>query len=113
MRLVCECQRKKFSASRLLLAVLVLCLKCPYRTFLRALHFVKSAQYINTARMDPALLYIDNLHLWVKDSKALAMCIMSGTVTKSYLLDSCEASPRHAPYQVHKVSIAPLEQDMR
>ena len=41
------------------------------------------------------------------------MCIMSGTVTESYLLDSCEAGPRHAPYQVHKVSIVPLEQDMR
>lgn len=113
MRLVCECPRKKSSASRLLLAVLVLCLKRPCRSFLRALHFVKSAQYINTARVDPALLYVDNLRLRVKDSKALAMCIMSGTVTESYLLNSCEAGPRHAPYQVHKVSIAPLEQDMR
>ncbi|KAF8802936.1 hypothetical protein BYT27DRAFT_7260510 [Phlegmacium glaucopus] len=58
--------------------------------FLRALLFVKSGQY---------------------DKKALAICIMSGTLTESFVVESCEAGPRHAPYPIHKVTIAPLEQD--
>lgn len=43
----------------------------------------------------------------------MAICIMSGTLTESYLIDSCEAGPRHTPYPIHKVTIAPFEQEMR
>jgi hypothetical protein len=38
---------------------------------------------------------------------------MTGTLTESYLIGSSEAGPRHSPYSIHKVTIAPLEQDMR
>jgi hypothetical protein len=83
--------------------------------FLRALLFVKSGQYVNTARIDPDLLVVENSRLRVRDKKAfmLAICIMSGTLTESFVVESCEAGPRHAPYPIHKVTIAPLEQDWR
>lgn len=38
---------------------------------------------------------------------------MTGTLTESFVIDSCEAGPRTAPYPIHKVTIAPLEQDWR
>jgi hypothetical protein len=83
------------------------------RVFLKALLFVKSGQYVNTARIDPNLLVVENSRLRVRDKKSLAICIMTGTVTESFVVDSCEAGPRHAPYLTHKVTIAPLEQDWR
>jgi hypothetical protein len=85
----------------------------PCRSFLKALTFCHSNQYINTARIDPALLYVENSRLRIKDKKHLAICIMTGTLTESYLIGSCEAGPRHSPYSIHKVTIAPLEQEMR
>jgi len=36
---------------------------------------------------------------------------MTGTVTESFLIESAEAGPPHSPYAIHKVSIAPFEQD--
>lgn len=83
------------------------------QAFLKVLLFVHSGQFVNTARVDPAELYVDNYRLRVRKNKSLAVCIMSGTVTESFLLSPCESGPRHAPYSIHKVSIAPLEQDMR
>jgi hypothetical protein len=83
------------------------------RAFLKALLFVKSGCYVNTARVDPAELFVENSRLRVRDKKSLAICIMSGTLTESFIIDSCETGPRHAPYQVHKVTIAPIEQDWR
>lgn len=85
----------------------------PFSSFLKALMFCQSGQYINTARIDPALLYVENLRLRIKDKKSLAVCIMTGTLTESYLVASSEAGPRHSPYPIHKVTIAPLEQEMR
>ena len=38
---------------------------------------------------------------------------MTGTLTESYLIESSEAGPHHLPYAIHKVTIAPLEQEMR
>ena len=38
---------------------------------------------------------------------------MTGTLTESYIVAPCEAGPRHSPYSIHKVTIAPLEQEMR
>lgn len=38
---------------------------------------------------------------------------MTGTVTESFLVASAEAGPRHSPYAIHKLSIAPFEQDFR
>ena len=43
----------------------------------------------------------------------LAIGIMTGTVTESFLVATAEAGPRHSPYLIHKISIAPLEQDFR
>lgn len=78
---------------------------------LQALHFTKSASYVNTARVDPVLLRIENNRLRIADSKSLAMCIMTGTVTESFLIGSAEAGPCHSPYAIHKLMIAPFQQD--
>jgi len=82
-------------------------------SFLKALMFCQSGQYINTARIDPALLYVENSRLRIKDKKSLAICVMTGTCTESYLIGSSEAGPRHSPYSIHKITVAPLEQEMR
>jgi len=74
---------------------------------------VKSGQYVNTARIDPALLVVENSRLRIRDKNTLAICIMSGTLTESFVIESCEAGPRHSPYSIHKVTIAPLEQEWR
>jgi len=83
------------------------------RCFLRALRFVKSDFYVNTARIDPAELYVENNRLCVRDKKQLAIGIMTGTVTESFLVASAQAGPRNSPYSIHKITIAPLEQDFR
>lgn len=64
------------------------------------------------AHINPALLYVDGLRLRVKDRKQLAVCVMSGTLTESFVLGTTESGPRHSPYAIHKVTIAPLEQEM-
>jgi hypothetical protein len=68
---------------------------------------------VNTARVDPALLIVENSRLRVRDKKTLAICIMTGTLTESFVVESCDAGPRNAPYAIHKVTIAPLEQEWR
>jgi hypothetical protein len=83
------------------------------RFFLKALTFCQSGQHVNTAQIDLAFLYVENSRLRVKDKKSLAVCIMTGTLTESYLIAPCEGGPRHSPYSTHKVTIAPLEQEMR
>lgn len=100
------------------LSCIMLLIVCLYTyilnsAFLKALLFVKSGQYVNTARVDPALLFVENSRLRIRDKKSLAVCIMSGTLTESSVVESCEAGPRTAPYPIHKVTIAPLEQDWR
>lgn len=87
-------------------------LHAPCRSFLKALMFCQSGQYINTARIDPALLYVENSRLRIKDKKSLAVCVMTGTCTESYLVGSSEAGPRHSPYSIHKITVAPLKQEM-
>ena len=77
------------------------------RLFLRALRFVKSDFYVNTARVDPAELHIESARLRVREKNLLAIGIMTGTVTESYLVAST------SPYSTHKITIAPLEQDFR
>ena len=88
-------------------------LRALYRSFVKALTFSQSNQYINTARIDPALLYVENSRLRIRDKKSLAICIMTGTLTESYLVEPSESGPRNLPYYIHKVTIAPLEQEMR
>jgi hypothetical protein len=83
------------------------------RSFLRALRFVKSDCYVNTARIDPANLYVENSRLRVLEKKTLAIGIMTGTITESFLVASAQAGPRNSPYSIHKITIAPLEQDFR
>ena len=79
------------------------------RSFVKALTFCQSGQYVNTARVDPALLYVENTCLRIKDKRTLAICVMTGTLTESYLIEAAEAGPN----LIHKVTIAPLEQEMR
>ena len=83
------------------------------RCFLRALRFVKSDFYVNTARIDPAELYVESNRLCVRDKEQLAIGIMTGTVTESFLVASAQDGPRNSPYFIHKITIAPLEQDFR
>lgn len=80
---------------------------------LKALLFSNSGSYVNTARVDPSLLRVESSRLRVVDTKSLAICIMTGTVTESFLLASAEAGPRHSPYAIHKITVAPFEQDFR
>jgi hypothetical protein len=75
--------------------------------------FVGYKQYVNTARINPALLYVDNSRLRITSSKSLAICLMTGTITESFIIAPCKSGPRSSPYNIHKVTIAPLEQDLR
>jgi hypothetical protein len=75
--------------------------------------FVCSTPYVNTACADSQLLYVENRRLRLKDKKCLTIGIMTSMVTESFLLSSCESGPRNSPYQVHKITIAPFDQDMR
>ena len=71
---------------------------------------------MNTARVDPALLTVENSRIRIrtdKNSSTMAICVMTGTLTESFVIEACEAGPRNAPYPIHKVTIAPLEQDWR
>ena len=43
----------------------------------------------------------------------MAYCIMTGTVTESFLATPFETGSLYSPYRIHKVSIAPFEQDFR
>ena len=81
------------------------------RVFLKALLFVKSGYYVNTARVDLALLVVGNSYHHVCDKKSLTICIMTGTLMECFIVDSSEAVPWHVPYPIHKVTIAPLDQD--
>jgi hypothetical protein len=83
------------------------------RTIIKALRFVKCGSYVNTARVDPKILSVVNNRLRIADTKSMALCVMTGTVTESYLVGSAEAGPPHSPYAIHKVTIAPFEQDFR
>ena len=83
------------------------------RVVLNALYFTKSGSYVNTARIDPALLRVHNSRLHIADTKSMAIGIMTGTVTESFLVVPAEAGPRHSPYAIHKITIAPFEQDFR
>ena len=65
---------------------------------------------MNTARVDPALLVVENSRLRVREKNMLAICIMTGTLTESFIIDSCITGPRNP---IHKVMIAPLEQEWR
>jgi len=72
-----------------------------------------SEPYVNTARVNPDLLHVVNTHLRIIKPKAMALCVMTGTVTECYLIASTEGGPPQAPYAIHKISIAPFEQDFR
>ena len=81
------------------------------RMLLKALLFTKSGSYVNTARVDPGLLCVESNCLHITHLKSLALCIMTGTVTESYLIACAEAGPCHSPYAIHKITIAPFKQD--
>lgn len=83
------------------------------RLIARALLFTQYESYVNTARVDPALLCIGSNRLRIAESKHIASCIMTGTVTESFLIASTESGPPHSPYAIHKVTLAPFEQDFR
>ncbi|KAH9953506.1 hypothetical protein BGW80DRAFT_1259288 [Lactifluus volemus] len=83
------------------------------KTVVKALRFVKSGSYVNTARVDPSMLCVVSNRLRIAETKSMALCVMTGTVTESYLMSSLEAGPPNSPYAIHKVTIAPFEQDFR
>ena len=56
---------------------------------------------------------VENSRLRIRDNKSMAICIMTGTLTESFIIESSEAGPRSSPYPIHKVTIAPLQQDWR
>ena len=64
-----------------------------------------------TACIDPTDLYVENSCLSINEKKLLAIFIMTGTITESFLVATAQAGPRNSPYSIHKVTIAPLEQD--
>lgn len=68
---------------------------------------------MNTARVDPTLLRVISTRLRIADTKAMALCVMTGTVTESFLIASIEGGPPQSPYAIHKITIAPFEQDFR
>ena len=72
-----------------------------------------SKPYVNTARVDPDLLHVVNTCLHIIKPKAMALCVMTGTVTECYLITSTEGGPPQVPYPIHKISIAPFKQDFR
>jgi hypothetical protein len=89
-------------------------LKCHHRVLLKALSFTQSGVFVNTARIDPSRLYVDNQHLFIQpEKKELAIGIMTGTLTESFLIASAEAGRRSVPFHIHKVTIAPFQQDWR
>jgi hypothetical protein len=59
------------------------------------------------------MLCVVGNRLRVAETKSMALCVMTGTVTESFLIDSVETGPPNSPYAVHKVTIAPFEQDFR
>jgi hypothetical protein len=63
--------------------------------------------------VDPKHLYADNHRLKNADGKTLTIGIMTGTTTESFLLSPCEGGPRHSPWNMHKITIAPFTQEMR
>ena len=65
------------------------------------------------AHINPADLYVDNFLLRVHEKKLLAIGIMTCTITESFLIATVQAGLRHSPYSIHKITIAPLEQDFR
>ncbi|KAH9959883.1 hypothetical protein BGW80DRAFT_1256361 [Lactifluus volemus] len=83
------------------------------KTVIRVLQFVQSGPYVNTARVDPSVLCVVGNRLCVAETKSMALCVMTGTVTESFLIDSVETGPPNSPYVVHKVTIVPFEQDLR
>lgn len=38
---------------------------------------------------------------------------MTGSITESFLFTPFESGSHHSPYRIHKVTIAPFEQDFR
>ncbi|KAH9956047.1 hypothetical protein BGW80DRAFT_1257904 [Lactifluus volemus] len=73
------------------------------KTIIKVLWFVKCGSYVNTARVNPKILSIVNNCLRITETKSMAL----------YLVGSAEAGPPHSPYAIHKVTIAPFEQDFR
>ena len=68
---------------------------------------------MNTTRSEPELLCVVNNRLCVDDTGAMALCIMTGTVTESFLVASIDAGPPNATYPIYKLTIAPFEQEFR
>ncbi|SRR6266581_461488 len=59
------------------------------------------------------MLCVVKNRLRIVETKAMACCVMTGSVTESFLIASAEAGPPHSPYGIHKITIAPFEQDFR
>lgn len=96
-----------------LLSICPVALSLVCRGIIRALAFTKNGYYVNTARVNPSDLFVENNRLRVRDPRNLAVGIMTGTATESYLVDTTQAGPRNNPYAIHKLTLAPFQQEWR
>ncbi|RDB30829.1 hypothetical protein Hypma_005839 [Hypsizygus marmoreus] len=80
---------------------------------IRGIMFKQSGFYINTACIDPSLLYVDSRRLKITATKQPAVCVMIGLVTECYLRSSVQTGGNQSQYAVHRLTVAPAPQEMR
>ncbi|RDB19703.1 hypothetical protein Hypma_013177 [Hypsizygus marmoreus] len=83
------------------------------KNLLHGILFVQSGFFVNTARIDPSLLIVDNRRIKIAATKAPAVGIMMGLVTECCLRSSAIAGGNQSQYAVHRLTIAPAPQEMR
>lgn len=64
------------------------------------------------ARVNPKLLYADSNRIKVIVTKKIAVGIMIGMITESDIISSATMGFKN-PYNVHRVTIAPAQQEFR
>jgi hypothetical protein len=75
--------------------------------------FVRSGFFVNTARVDPAVLCTEMSQLRMADTKDVTVGVMLGVTTECLLVAEGMGGPPNSPYPVHKISIVPFAQEMR
>jgi hypothetical protein len=79
----------------------------------RALLFTKSGFFVNPARVSPDVFVAEAGRLKVKDPSSMAVCIMTGIITECSIISEGTTGGPDNEKTVHKVSIAPFQQDFR
>ena len=81
---------------------------------MQGLGFTRSGFFVNTARIDPSLLLVDNSRMMrLADTRQLAIGIMLGVVTECNVVNEFTGGSASGPYSLRKVTIAPFAQEMR